>query len=264
MKLYRSLNMIFLIIFIIGTVLCFKYLPREIALFMQKKDPIYETIMTLKSDYEITSLNAYIYDNYIIPGVVGKEVNVLESFRNMKYDGVFQEDALVFNEVAPEITLQDHKDKIIEQGNKIHQAVALITQDEQLITYLEEMGISYAVLTTTENVNIHREHGIKVNYDISHYQEVEKILKENKEDNDLCYIRPNHEEFCKSVSKTLIKETLSLSKSDFPRKYSQVASGNILYLENNLGLQYLKLLLEQIRYKGLKIIPLNELVSEGV
>ncbi|MCI8694609.1 MAG: SdpI family protein [Lachnospiraceae bacterium] len=35
MKLYRSLNMIFLIIFIIGTVLCFKYLPGEIPLFMQ-------------------------------------------------------------------------------------------------------------------------------------------------------------------------------------------------------------------------------------
>ena len=90
-------------------ILCFSfYYTEKIALFMQKKDPIYETIMTLKSDYEITSLHAYIYDNYIIPGVVGKEVNVLESFRNMKYDGVFQEDALVFNEVAPEITLQDH------------------------------------------------------------------------------------------------------------------------------------------------------------
>ena len=35
MKLYRSLNMIFLILFIIGTALCFKYLPSEIPLFMQ-------------------------------------------------------------------------------------------------------------------------------------------------------------------------------------------------------------------------------------
>ena len=35
MKLYRSLNTIFLIIFIIGTILCFKYLPSEIPLFMQ-------------------------------------------------------------------------------------------------------------------------------------------------------------------------------------------------------------------------------------
>ena len=35
MKRYRSLNMIFLIIFIIGTALCFKYLPSEIPLFMQ-------------------------------------------------------------------------------------------------------------------------------------------------------------------------------------------------------------------------------------
>ena len=35
MKLYRSLNMIFLIIFITGIALCFKYLPGEIPLFMQ-------------------------------------------------------------------------------------------------------------------------------------------------------------------------------------------------------------------------------------
>ena len=35
MKLYRNLNMIFLIIFIIGTALCFNYLPGEIPLFMQ-------------------------------------------------------------------------------------------------------------------------------------------------------------------------------------------------------------------------------------
>ncbi len=247
------------------SILCFSfYYTEKIALFMQKKDPIYETIMTLKSEYETSSLDAYIYDDYIIPGVVGKEVNVLESFRNMKYDGAFQADDLVFNEVIPEITLQDHKDKIIEQGNKIHQAVALLTQDEQLITYLEEMGVSYAVLTTKDNVNTHREHGIKVNYDISNYEEVEEILKENKENTDLCYINPNYEDFCKSVSKTLIKETLSLSKSNFPRKYSQVASGNIIYLENHLGLQYLKLLLEQIRYKGLEIIPLTELVSESL
>ena len=35
MKLYKNLNMIFLIIFIIGTALCFNYLPGEIPLFMQ-------------------------------------------------------------------------------------------------------------------------------------------------------------------------------------------------------------------------------------
>ena len=173
------------------SILCFSfYYTEKIALFMQKKDPIYETIMTLKSEYETNSLNAYIYDNYIIPGVVGKEVNVEESFRNMKYDGAYQEEDLVFNEILPEISLQNNKDKIIEQGNKVHQAVALITQDEQLITYLEEMGVSYAVLTTQDTVNTHREHGIKVNYDISNYQSVEKILKENKENNDISHLFP--------------------------------------------------------------------------
>ena len=40
MKLYRSLNMIFLIIFIIGTVLCFKYLPQRNPFVYAKPFPL--------------------------------------------------------------------------------------------------------------------------------------------------------------------------------------------------------------------------------
>ena len=255
----------YLRVFGILSILCFSfYYTEKIALFMQKKDPIYETIEALKNEYEVESVDAVIYDEYIIPGVVGKRVNVEESFRNMKYLDAFDETKLVFNEIYPNISLNQNKDKIIEQGNKIHQAVSLITKDEQLITYLEEMGINYAVLTTKDTVDSHREYGTKINYDFTNYKEVEKKLKENKEQNDLCFITPNKQDFCTSQGKTLIKETISLNKSNFSKNYSQITSGNILYLEDNLGIAYLKVLLDQIRYKGLEILPLAELIQESI
>ena len=131
----------YLRVFGILCILCFSfYYTEKIALFMQKKDPIYETILNLKDDYEVESVNATIHEEYIIPGVIGKEVNVEESFRSMKYLGAFSESNLVFDEIVPEISISQNKDKIIAQGNKIHQAVAFITKDEQLIAYLEEMG----------------------------------------------------------------------------------------------------------------------------
>ena len=65
------------------SILCFSfYYTEKIALFMQQKDPIYETIETVKKDYETSSVNGIIYDEYIIPGIIGKEVNVMESFQN--------------------------------------------------------------------------------------------------------------------------------------------------------------------------------------
>ena len=62
---------------------------------------------------------------------------------------------------------------------------------------------------------------------------------------------------------TLIEETLILSKSNFPSHYNQVNSGSILYLEENLGIKYLKVLLDQIRYKGLEIVSISSLISES-
>ncbi len=251
-------------IFGILSILCFSfYYTEKIALFMQKKDPIYETILTLKSDYEQEAIDAYVYNDYIIPGVMGKTVNVEESFRNMKYYGAFNESNLVYNEVTPEVSFSQNKDKIIEQGNKIHQAVALITKDKQIVTYLEEMGIPYALLTTLNNVNSNYPHSIKINYDFANYQELEKKLKEMKETNDLCFITPDKKDFCQKNNKTMIKETISLNKSDFPKKYNQIASGNIIYLEDNLGISYTKLLLEQIRYKGLDVVSILDLIKES-
>ena len=246
----------------IVSILCFSfYYTEKIALFMQQKDPLYETIMTLKENYEVASINAVINDNYIIPGLIGKTVNVEESFRNMKYEGVFLEEELVFNEVYPSVSLKDNKDKIIAGGNPIHKRVYLLTNDAHIITYFEEMGILYSALVTKDTASRHLEYGTKINYDFANYSAVEKQINAEKQPSSFCLIK-NNAELCQGKDKWLIKETIKINQSNFPTQYNKVESGDIILIEENTSLSYVKILLEQIRYKGLKVLAIDNLITE--
>ena len=161
---------------------------------MQSKDPLYVSIMTVKDDYHKDAVDAVIENNYIIPGLTGVEVNVDKSFQNMQDYGYFVESDLVFDEITPTVSLSNHRDKIVKKGNALKNSVALIVKEESLITYLEEMGIFYNVLVTTGNVERQYAHGLKINYDFEHYDEIEKSLKNNKESNSLCFVTGGNQE----------------------------------------------------------------------
>ena len=187
------------------SILCFTfYYTEQIAKFMRNKDPIYESIEEYAMDYQIDSVNATIFGNTIIPGLTGKKVNLEKSFRNMKNNGYFNELDFVFEEIKPSISLEENKDKIIKKGNKEKQAISLILEDSTYTSYLDQMGISYAILTTKDTKEITYTHGIKINNDRNSYEEVEKFLKSQKENNNICYAS-NQEEFCKEKKKLLIK-----------------------------------------------------------
>ena len=62
--------------------LCFSfYYTHQFALLMQKKNPIYQNILVLKEEASLKSIDATIIGDYIIPGLEGREVNVLKSFQ---------------------------------------------------------------------------------------------------------------------------------------------------------------------------------------
>ncbi len=246
------------------SVLCFSfYFTEQAALFMRQQDPLYESILAVEEEYKEASIDAVIEDDYIIPGYSGIEINVDKSFQNMKYLGYYQTSSLVFDEIKPSVSISENKDKIIYRGNALKQAVSLIISDESLTVYLEEMGIFYSILTTQDNMNTHREYGIKINYDLTNYDTVEKTLKENKENNDLCFAKDNNKDFCIQKKKTLVKESLAINKNNFSKQYNNVTAGDIIYIQNSLGLANFKLLIETIEFKGLKIIPLQDLISES-
>jgi len=254
----------YLKLFGILSLLCFSfYYTEQIAMFMQSKDPIYESIKAIEEEYRIDFVNANILNDTIIPGVYGQTVNIEKSFQNMKKIGFFREDALVFDESKPEVSLDEHKEKIIERGNPLKGGVSFILEEESLILYFEEMGLPYSVLTTQDTVNKKRNNGIKINATTRNYEEIEKTLKSKKENSFYCFLGVMEEDFCKSKEKLLIKETLRITKSNFLKTYNKFSSGSILYIEKDIGISNLKLLIESVIFRGLNIMSLDELLSES-
>jgi len=252
-------------IFGLISLLCFSfYYTEKIALFMQSKDPIYESIEASKEEYKIDFVNATLSGEYIIPGLTGQVVNVEKSFQNMKNLGYFNVNELVFDETLPSVSLLSNKDKIIEKGNPLKYAVSFLLESDFSSVYFEEMGIPYAILTTKENRNKTRTYGMKINYDFNNYEETEKELKLSNEQTNYCFVTKNYQDVCEKHKKFMFKETISLNNSNFLSKYRASSSaGNIIKIEENLDLNNLKLLINQIYFQGLKIVSLNELLSES-
>ena len=108
----------YLRVFGLISLLCFSfYYTNKIASFIKSKDPIYESIMMSKEDYEIKFLDAIIEDDVIIPGLMGKEINVEKSFHNMKNYGYFSTNELVFDETKPNVSLENNLYKKIENSS---------------------------------------------------------------------------------------------------------------------------------------------------
>ncbi len=111
------------------------YYTEQVALYVKNKNPIMQSIKNVSESYHTESINcSIIEDTYIIPGYNGKYVNLDKSFYNM-VTTEYNEDLLVFNQIKPNISLEDNLDKIIIRGNHNKQAVSLLFED---INYLSK------------------------------------------------------------------------------------------------------------------------------
>lgn len=190
---------------------------------MQSKDDLMIYINEVKEDYEILSVDAIIEDNTIIPGINGISVNSKKSYSKMKALDVFNEYYLEFEEVKPVVSLNDNKDKVIIKGNKNKNAVSIIIKN------------NYAVKQYLEN------RGYITGFD------------------DICVIDIDRD--CKKNDYKL-KSSLILNHQNILTHKNQVSSGDIILIEENVSVSEIKLLLDEISYRDLTVIPLNKLISE--
>jgi len=88
------------------------YYTEQISLIVLNKSPLMITINEEKEKYSIKSVNALIDGNYIIPGVNGIEVNARDSYYRMQELEIFDKYYLSFDQVKPNISLEDNKDNL--------------------------------------------------------------------------------------------------------------------------------------------------------
>lgn len=237
------------------------YITEKVALNVKMKNPIISDINKLKEEKNIDYINCiFIDDTYVIPGLNGREINVDKSFQKMKNQAEFDENLLVYNQIKPSKSIEDNKDKIIIRGNNKKNSISLVFSNEgNLSKYLLQKDYKINILIDEEKYNLKYEMINNSNKE-DVYNNIEKYLNKNKVNSNLCMIKSNVSKLCKN--KYLFKPSLTINHSNFSSELKKIKSGEIIYIENTLTLDELNLLINQIEYQSLRIIPLSELISE--
>lgn len=247
---------------ILGICLLSFYYTEKVALYAKNKNPIMKSINEVKDSLYVNYINSTIIDDiYIIPGLSGQELNANKSFSKMQEKSIYDETKLVFNNIKPSISIEDNKDKIIIRGNKEKKSVSLIFEsNNNLIKYLHQNNYRVNLLISKEEYDF--------NYELINYSNTEKVhknidsyLTKNKENKNLCLVKNNEiPEYCKN--KYLFKPSLTINHSNISIEKNKIESGEIILINDSLSLSELELVLNQIKYKDLKVVPLSVLISE--
>lgn len=238
------------------------YYTDKIANIVLNKNPLMVTIEKEKDNYNVKSVNAEVNGNFIVPGINGLEVNVKASFYQMQESRIFNAYFLVFNEILPDISLENNKDKIITKGNMKKKSVSLILEEENSLTeYLKNRNIKASLLINIDTYTKNNYFEI-INNEVTNFKSLENMLNIAKENKHICLINDNNKDICLKNKNFLIKPGLILNSSNILEIKKNIDSGSIVLIKKNAKLEDLVLLLKEINYKDLKIVYLSELISE--
>ncbi len=241
------------------------YYTEKIAVIMQNKSPIMQNIQNIENDYRVSATNAMIEGNYIVPGIMGRMINKTKSYVNMKAFGIFNEYYLIFDDIKPEISMEDNKDKIIKEGNKQKKSIAFLIEsgNEVIKKYFKDNNIPASLLITEETYQ-NNNYFEQINNDKNKYQNVESLLNKNNQNTNICYVKNIKKDLCIKEQKYLVEETFEINGNNIAEIKSKIESGVIILVKKTTTVDNLKLLIKEINFKGLQIISLSTLIEEKI
>ena len=223
-----------------------------------KKTKLMEDINNDREEYDILSVDAVIENDYIIPGINGKSVNVIKSYDNMKELNVFNEEYLKYDVSIPRVSLNNNKSKIVKYGNSSKNQIAILVGNNlDIIKFSDEYNISISRLIDYNTFDKNNRYE-QINNDFINYDNVEKMLNNNRMNTNICVVNVNNLDFCKDNNKYLVEATIILKNNNIAKIKNSINSGYYVNL-----IDY-KLLIRQIYYQNLNIVPLSKLISEDI
>lgn len=238
------------------------FYTEKIALYVQNKSPIMTSINEAKDNLVVSSIDAEVMNEFIIPGINGLTVNVKKSYNKMKSFEVFNSYYLVFEQVPPEISLENNKNKIIKRGNKLKKSISFIIEENSLIlNYLKTNNIKANLLVNLENYK--KDFNFEmINSDVSNFEKLESLLNKDKNNKNICYIGIANKEKCLTKEYYLVSNSKELNSVNIASVKNNIESGDIFLIKSTAKLEDFILLINQIKYQDLKIIYLSELITE--
>ena len=240
------------------------FYTEKIANLTLDKNELYQSIKKEANNYNEEYINAFIEDNKIVPGLNGKNVNVKNSFYNMKDLNAFNSYYLIYDTSYPEITLENNKDKIVERGNGNKNSVAFIIEyNKDIIDYFKENKLDASILVNLSTFN-KNETLEQINNEDSKYKDLESLINKYSNNTHICYLNNTNEKLCRKNNKYLVKTNKIVNNKTFIDIKNNVKSGDIYFIEKNTNVKNIKILINSIIYKDLDIISLSKMLSEEI
>lgn len=255
MKTFRNIGLIAIVAF------SFFY-TEKIANLVLENNELYKTIDDVKEDYTVASIDAEVYGDYIIPGLNGLEVNVKDSYFNMKGLNAFNEYYLLYDCIYPSVSLSDNKDKIITQGNSKKQSVSFILEyDKNIIDYFTKNNIDASVLVdmNTFDNTLKLE---QLNNEVNNFKDLDTLINKYQNNANICYVNDNNLDICRENNKYLVQTDNIINNNTIVSIKNNITSGNIYYVSKNTDVSDIQLIINSILYKDLDIVRISELISE--
>lgn len=256
-------------IFIILLVSFSFFYTDKVINMINKKDPLMKEIENLKGEYDVLPVNAILDNDTIVPGIKGKEIDVDESYDNMKIGGIFREDALVFKDLYPASSVSDNIDKYIVKGNSNKKEVSLIVILNNNIDKIKNMDnitifINHKDITTSnikllknKEVYTYGNNGIYNKEILTNDNTLINRLSNSK--SNYCLVKEKDDNILKLCSENNMYTVIPNIQGDYYNIKNNLSNGSIILLNN---INNIDIIIKYIESKGYEIVGLNKLLSE--
>jgi len=277
-KIFEIIGMISLMLFSI-------FYTNRISTVIRNNDDLMIEINSIKDQYIYPPSEAIIYENTIIPGLSGREIDVNRSYRRMKKLGSFNDSLLVYREIKPTNRLR--YDKYIIGGNPNKKEVSLIflvnnkNNINSILNILDNNEIkanffvnglwfennNQMIMDLVANNHIIGNLSYHLDYTASGFSWMNTIVTRiAKQNNTYCYNEIDNQKslnICALNRSYTIRPSIIVRNNPLIEVRGNITSGSIISLNvSNIVERELQLIINYINSKSLRIVNLEELLSE--
>ena len=271
MKFIKLIGLICLICF------TFFYTEKIISVGINQ-DEIMIKLKDLESSYKIEPKNAIINNDTIIPGNIGRELDINKSYKSIKKLGYFEESLLTYKNIYPEISIYNNYNKYIINGNTMNKNISLIyiiNNDKTIDNILniiknKNTTISFFIDSSYLNNNIEILNKLN-NYEIYNYGKngiytkdnliITNNIINNKTNNNstYCLFLNKNKESLNNCANNKMLSILLLTEGNYNNIKNNIKNGSIINITNTKELSNI---IDYIKNKGYTITSLSNNIKE--
>ncbi len=264
----------------LASLVCFSFfLTEKTATVVEEVDEIMIQIKAHQEEYKEEGMDAVITNQYIIPGLPQKTVNVEKSYQKMKELGTYDENYLVWDTQKPNVNLEKNLDKYVISGNPSRRVVSLVflLNGKDLSSLLDKVGEEKISYVLTEEEFTKNEKAISSlirsgsEFLLKESSEAEFLTLRQKlstyhQSSFVCYNPDQKQEFlnlCQKYSYSSIAPLQRITKNPLKETKSVLKPGAILvYDVNSQFLKELPNLISYVKAHGYELVNVSFQLKE--